>query len=270
MPDLPDFDTDEAISAALDNELDGFAAELGLEASELHARMTARPEYRDRLTAMESAHAAVRTPVDAVDDVTRARLLRAASVDSAADAETIRRARASRMLRALGAAAAVVLVVGGGIVLLTRAGTDGNGGGAKSAATAGRTGTVRSGDLGDLGALDSGKLDSLIGGPSARSRKESADPKSPTNAADTADRGHLTTSAGGTAPAALQGVPPATPEQIAVCRAEYAKVATVRFSGTGEYAGRTAVVLGVESGGRTIVFVVAANDCANVLVSVSR
>ncbi len=291
MPDLPSFDTDEAISATLDGEFDHFAAELGLDALDLRAHLTARPDYGDRLAAMESARSAVRVPVDEIDDVTRARLLRGAAatvtadppVDAAVDFAAARRRNGGRMLRVLSAAAAVVLVLGIGTVLLANRDPDGNQRSAKSAADHAAAGNVRSGDLGDLGPLSSAKLDSLIGGPAVRDRQRSAagNEASSPDSADASLEPKKGLARGGAEPNPTSGptarrgaaearVPPATTEQIAACQTEYAEVGEVRFSGTGEYEGRTAIVLGVETGGQNVVFVVAANDCANVLYSVSR
>ena len=85
MPEHPDFDTDTAISADLDGELDAFAAELNLDASELRALLTARPDYGDRREALELARGALRAPVEPLDELTRARLLGRAHTAAAAD-----------------------------------------------------------------------------------------------------------------------------------------------------------------------------------------
>ena len=274
MPDHPPFDLDEAISADLDDELAAFAAELGVDSATLRVQMTERPEYADRLAALETAHGSLRRPVDPLDDVSRARLLRAAAItEPRTNATAGTPVRGERAWRILGAAAGVVIVVAGGIAL-TRGG--GSSSGEKSGATAGRTAKVRSGELGNLGPLDPSKLDSLIGGdqgapaPSgstgAASKPTSPEADKPSTARST-DSQSLAADRTAAAAAAAASV---TPEQVGACRSEYAKVGTVRFSGTGDYQGRPAVVLGIETGGRTIVFVVAATDCSQVLVSVSR
>ena len=80
MPDHPAFNLDEAISADLDDELTAFAAELSLDLATLRALMAERLEYADRLAALEAARRLLRAPVDSLDDVSRARLLRAAAI----------------------------------------------------------------------------------------------------------------------------------------------------------------------------------------------
>ena len=51
---------------------------------------------------------------------------------------------------------------------------------------------------------------------------------------------------------------------------QFATQGTVRFRASGTYQGRPAVVLGIDTDRRTIVFVVAADDCTQVLYSASR
>lgn len=272
MPEHPDFNLDDAISANLDGELAPYAAELGLDLDTLRAQMGARPEYPDRLATLRTARHALRTPVEPLDDVTRARLLRGVPTPANQpfgrefSAVPFGRDRASRILAA---AAVAVLVVGGGVALLARDGSSNN---KQSKSSTNRVAEVRSGQLGNLGPLDPKKLDALIGG-SPDAATQSGD-----SAWQTTSRppGEFTAASGDTqptsdsSPAKAAADLSATLAQVDACRAEYTKVGAVRFSATGDYQGRPAVVLGVESGGRTIVFVVAATDCSEVLVSVSR
>ena len=273
MPDHPDFDLDEAISADLDDELAPFAAELGLDLPTLRARMAEQPEYPDRLAALDTARQSLRAPVEALDDVSRARLLRAAPItEPRTTATTGTPVRREHAWRILGAAAAVVLVVGGGAALLRDGGSSSS---AKSKAASGASARVRSGELGRLGSLDPKKLDSLIGGGSGATGT-AGDPRAG-SAPTSLEASSAARSKGSDSRQPVDAARPdaptdasVTPGQVAACRAEYAKVGNVRFSGTGDYQFRPAVVLGVETGGRTIVFVVAATDCSEVLVSVSR
>ena len=272
MPDHPDFNLDDATSADLDGELAPYAAELGIDLPTLRAQMTERPDYADRLAALEPARQALRAPVEPLDDVTRARLLRGVSTQANQPGGRATSARPSgrdRALRILAAAAVVVLVVGGGVALLGR---DGSSKRDQSKASTSGGAEVRSGQLGNLGPLDPKKLDALIGGSAAlatRSRDAASGTTSVPPVEFSAANGDSQGTVGPSQPkvAAAASV---TLAQVDACRAEYVKVGTVRFSGTGDYQGRPAVVLGVESGGRTIVFVVAATDCSEVLVSVSR
>ncbi len=272
MTDQPDFNLDDAISADLDGELASYAADLGTDVDALRAQMTARPDYPDRLTAMEIARQSLHAPAEPLDDVTRARLLRGVSTgvnqpsDRGTSAVSVSRDRA---LRILAAAAVVVLLVGGGVALIGRNGSSSN---EQSKASTNRVTEVRSGQLGNLGPLDPKKLDALIGGGSDAATKSGDSALQTTTSVppqefSAASGGPQRTSASSQTKAADLS---ATLAQVDACRAEYVKVGTVRFSGTGDYQGRPAVVLGVESGGRTIVFVVGATDCSEVLVSVSR
>ena len=276
MPDNPSFDLDEAISAELDNELTPYAAELGVDPATLRALMVERRGYADRLAAIETARRSLKAPVESLDDVSRARLLRAAVItEPGTNATAGTPVRSERAWRIMGAAAAVVIVVAGGIAL-TRGG--GSSSSAKSSATSGGHARVRSGELGNLGPLDPGKLDVLIGGdPGAPTTpggtgaaSKPTSPKEGGSSSSSGNQSQRSLAADQANPDADAAAASVTPEQVDTCRTEYAKVGTVRFSGTGDYQGRPAVVLGVETGGRTIVFVVAATDCSEVLVSVSR
>jgi hypothetical protein len=62
----------------------------------------------------------------------------------------------------------------------------------------------------------------------------------------------------------------ATADQVTKCEDNPPVKGQIKFSGSGAYQGRPAVILGISKGARTIVFVVAADDCAQVLFSVSR
>ena len=67
----------------------------------------------------------------------------------------------------------------------------------------------------------------------------------------------------------------ASPQDIApidprVCAGRLAGARPVRFFGTGTYQGRPVTIIGIDSGGRTIAFVVPSNNCTNVLTSISR
>ena len=276
MPEHPDFETDTAISADLDGEFDEFAAELNLDASELRALLTARPDYAERRNALEHARESLCAPVEPLDELTRARLL--AGVSTAADVGVVHSKTSSSGTGDRGwgariavAAAIAVFLLGGGVLLLNRGGDEDN---AKSASTA--AGSVRSGNLGDLGAIDQSKLDRLIGGQPSAPTAVNRDPASgstSTSVANTHQKEAL--SSAGVPDSAVEGFDrnsgaKATAEQLEKCEKVYATNGPLRFSGTGAYLGRAAVVLGIANGERTIVFVVAADDCSTVLFSVSR
>ena len=134
MPKFPDFDTDDAISAELDGEFDAYAIELGVDPGSLRAQMTARPEYSGHAAALAAAQGAMATPVIPLDDVSRARLLSAATQGgTSSDSLTPSRSRGQAWNARLAVAAAILVVVlGGGVLLITGGGDDGS---AKSAST---------------------------------------------------------------------------------------------------------------------------------------
>ena len=135
--------------------------------------------------------------------------------------------------------------------------SDGSGGSGGSAAKSGAGGgrvtavAVR-GDLGDVGTIDAGQVAGFLRGRVARGAAETA---------PNADR--AASSADGSFAAA-------SPRAVDGCVNQYASEGSIRFRGSGSYQGRPAVVLGIDAGPRTIVFVVAADDCARVLYSASR
>lgn len=270
MSEAPDFEV--AMSAELDGELDAYASELGVDVDELRARMTAQPGAADHLAALTGARNALGAPVPPLDNAARARLLSAtrSATPSTTDIAARRRPRSSHAFQLVAAAAMVVLVVGGGAALLARTGTDNR---AKSASKNSATGAARSGNLGDLGALDQRKLDRLLRGP----RSQAAPPEAgrdrttaPAAAGDSSRQSSSQTSGQPVEGFDSGGTVRATPEQVAACVAQYAPNGTARFTGTGAYKGQAAVVVAVGARDRTIVFVLAAADCNNVLLSVSR
>lgn len=243
MPDHDPLDLDAAISADLDGELDAYAAELGLSPAEVRDQVST-PAATERREALAAARARLRSPVAAVDDVTRRRLLDAAAPATAASS----RGNRTLVARALAVAAAIALVVGTVVVVGGRGSDDG----AKSSGSGGGSAAAR-GDLGDLGSVDQRKVESLLG-PQAGS-------VAPENAG--ADNSV-------TAPGFTPDAKAATPAQVQECADQYASVGDVRFRASGAFSGRPAVILGIDRSDRTIVFVVAAGACTEVLYSASR
>ena len=128
---------------------------------------------------------------------------------------------------------------------------------------------MRSGNLGDLGDVSNPqRLDALIGGPKALAPSAPGAPNVDYSAE--ADRAADHAVAGSALPGLSSSKGAVPSARLEACTARYAAQGNLRFSATGTYAGRPAVVLGIESGRRTIVFVVAADDCGTVLFSVSR
>lgn len=257
MPEPHDPDLDAAISADLDGELDAWCADAGLDPPTVRARL-AGAEALARRAELVATRDALAAPVPTLDEVTRRRLVQGAMSDPATDVMIPTRVdgsgasdRSRQRWAVMGGIAASVLVVVA-IVALAIDGGGGDGGGAKS--SAGRT-SAPTGDLGNVGTLDQKRVDQLVQGGGAA-------PKT------------------GGAAAPSSGVPGAegfTPDpervpaaRVTECAGRFASEGTVRFRASGEFQGRPAVVVGVDTATRTIVFVVAADDCARVLYSASR
>lgn len=262
-PSDPPFgaDTDEAVSALLDGELAGFASDHDTTEADAHDRLVAWSGFPERRAALAAAAATVATPVPALDDVTRRRLVRNASAERPAPASE---SRGSRTWKILGAAA-VALVVVIGIGLAINAAGDGDGRSSDSASSAGPVAPDLRGNIGDVGDLSSpDALRALLSGKAA--------PKTAPEGAD------ATSGAGSAADAQSRSTPapqlysrssaPALPPDQ--CAAKLAASRPVTFVGTGAYQGAPVTVVGLTERGRVIVFVVPSNDCTNVLTSVSR
>ena len=174
-PEPLDADTDEAVSALLDGELDAFAADHGTTEAEVRARLEAWAGFDTRRVELAQARATVATPTAALDDLTRRRLVRTASNARPAAVEPARRAR---LWSAIGvAAAAIVLVVGIGLAI-DAAGNDGSRS-SDSASSAGSVAPGLHGDIGNVGDLEraeraacAARRDARRQGPGARGQHE--------------------------------------------------------------------------------------------------
>ena len=262
MAETPDFDLDGAISADLDGDLGGFASDLGLDEAAVRAELDAGPDAPARRGALEAARSAVRHPVEPVDEVTRARLLTRATAPAARSDEAPGTRGRGGIGRIEAVAAIALLVVGFGVVAITRDDTTN----AKNAGSSATHGTVRSGDIGDIGRIDQQKLDGLIGGSPSKTAAPPA-PQAEARQSSELSRGTADSSVPGFNPS---GPLKATPDQVAACRQVYKSQGKIRFTGSGAYQDHPAVVIGLANGARTIVFVLAADNCTDVLYSVSR
>jgi len=269
LPSHPDFDLDVALSADLDGELDAYAADLGADPAELRAALD-EPAAVARRSELDAVRRAVGDPAsgsDALDDVTRRRLLAGAGVGARSDRARPARDR-SWILRA-GAAAAVTLVVLGAVYAVTRSSGDS---GAKSSESSGAgggraTAVAVSGDLGDLGTVNAAGIGRLLRGQ-VPAKRPAGTPGAPEDRAFSESGG---TSANASAPgASTTTVAAVAATAVDACAHQYATEGTIRFRASGAYQGRPAVVLGIDTDRRTIVFVVAAANCAQVLFSASR
>jgi hypothetical protein len=271
MNDSPNFppppfgdDTDEALSALLDGELGAFAEARELTEDAARARLEAWPGAEARLAELDRVRASVRAPVPALDDVTRRRLVRNASEAVPVHSTP---GRAPRPWAKIVAIAAAGLIVVGGIGVAVSS-IDGGSNGSSSQESAGSSAGVPrlSGDVGDLGDVTSAAAQrALLDGRDAATGK-GADSSDSSNAASAApETGASTAVPSPTAPALDVGA-----VDPAACALELAGTRDVVFSGTGTYQGAAVTIIGVAKGGRTIVFVVSATDCSNVLASVSR
>jgi hypothetical protein len=262
MADLsshPDFDLDTALSADLDGELDAYAAELGVTPDDVRAAVStpAGTARRAELAAVRTALGRAPDPGGELDDVTRRRLLAGAGVGSA----PTRPARDRSFLLRSGAAAAITLVVVAGIYALAGNSDDSapkTGGGAGASAATGKPPV--SGDLGDLGVVDASTVAGLLRG--------AVPAPSATRSAPEASRDQAFAS--NTTGAGLDAGTAVSPQTVDACARQLAPQGTIRFRASGTYGGRPAVILGLDTDRRTIVFVVVAGDCTQVLYSVGR
>lgn len=256
-------DTDEALSALVDGELDAFARERGLTEDAARARLEAWPEAEARLAELDRARASMQVPVPELDDVTRRRLVRGASNAAPKPYAPAPRSRSWLAIAAV-AAAGLLVVIGIGVAISSM----GGGGESKSSQSAATGAAVRSplrGDVGDLGDVTSvAALRALL---DRREAAAGASKRSAGNASDAAPEPERSVAgAAGTAPpgADTRTVDPRR------CAFELAGSRDVTFSGTGTSRGAPVAILGVGEGGRTIVFVVSSTDCTKVLASISR
>lgn len=245
---------DEALNALVDGELEAFAREHGLDAGAVQAQLATLPDFEARRAELVRARAAVGASVPPLDEVTRQRLLRNAR---AAEPEIVTRASRSRRWLAVTAIAAsgLLVVAGIGIAVSSMGGGSSN----DSSERASSTGTAPlRGDVGALGDVTSAAaLRALLD-----RRASAAD-----GAATTTPRSAQPGVASGGAGYRSETAAPAT---TAACAAQLAGGRTIVFTGTGTYQGAPVTIVGISTGGRTIVFVVADADCTNVLASISR
>ena len=277
MPDTPDFDTDAALNAELDGELDAFARDHGTDTSSIQAELARRSATDERRRELEDVRAAVATPIPPLDELTRARLIAGASatvpqLDTMTPVPTTRRsAMQSWAPRAAAAAVVVLALVGGGVWLASTESSTGSA--SKSASSGGdlTTASVARGDLGDLGELSRDQLDRLIGGPKSGVELpkplEAGTANDARTSPDTSDRAPEVDSTQAGASASARAV---TPGQLTTCRDEYERLGTIQFEATGTFQAQPAIVLGIKRASRVIVFVLAADNCSRVLLSVSR
>lgn len=239
-------DTEEAVSAWLDGELAAFAAERSLTEAEVVDRLAGSPAALEARDALARARDALGTPVQ-LDDLTRRRLVHTAL---AAAPEAAAGPRIRRVLAV--AAAAVVVVAGLGALLVVRDSGD------STSSTAGDATATARGDLGDVGDVtDPARIRALLGGGDEHVASSAAEGGAAADAQEKALRPSST-------------LAPVPADAASRCAEALAGDREEVFRATGSYQGTPAVLVGVRDRGRTIVFVVAADDCTRVLTSVSR
>jgi hypothetical protein len=262
-------DTDEALGALLDGELGAFADDHGLTEAEARDRLEQWSEYAARLAALEQGRAAVGEPVPPLDDLTRRQLVRNAL--PAADGIGASSTRSGWSWLRISAAAAAALVVLAGLgAMLTSLGTGNDDSAKSSTAGSAATAAVPSGDLGNLGDVSNPAAIRALVDPAAHQK-----PTPKTGGADAQRKlsGDSSTS-GGPAEDSTGSLSIAPRSDTLVdpkaCAGQLAGARPVRFFATGTYQGQPVAIVGIESGGRTIAFVVPSNDCTNVLTAISR
>lgn len=240
--------TDEAVSALLDGELEGFAASHGLTPSEVQARLVAWSGFAERRDALAGIRSRL-AELPALDEIARRRLV-ARALGEASDPEPptmgprdAPRHAPGRAWWLAGAAAILAIVVGIGLTV-ARTGPTSRSASSRSAFRA----VVPRGDLGDLGDITSPSV--------LRARLTGSPP-----GASGAGRATGTTGAS-SAPSSGASA------KARACAGVLAHRRSVVFTATGTYAGAAAIVIGIEDRGRTVVFVTRPS-CSEVLASQS-
>ena len=224
----------------------------------MRARLEATTDLAARRAALERTRASVRGPAPPLDDISRHRLVRNAV--AAGPGAVASPARSRRWIAVTATAAAGLLVVAGiGVAISSMSGDSSNhsSGSAASSAKAPLRGDV--GDLGDVTSAPA--LRALL------DRRAAGAKGGTTTSAPSADS-ELSTS-GETPVARAPAVAPSA-ATTAACARQLAGGRAVAFTGTGTYQRTPVTIVGINTGGRTIVFVVSDTDCTNVLASISR
>ncbi len=218
-------------------------------------QLAAMPDFAARRAALEQARAAVRAPVPPLDDVTRRRLVGTATDAAPKPAASAPRSR--RWVAVTAIAAAALLVVAGIAVAVSSMSNDSSSSSSESASSA--TAPLH-GDVGDLGDVTSpAALRALL------------DRRAAGDTTTTVPASAKSQFAGGGSASDAQNVAPApSATSTAACARRLAGHRTVAFTGAGTFQGAPVTIVGITTGGRTIVFVVSDTDCTDVVASISR
>jgi len=262
--------TDEAVSASIDGELAGFAAERRMSVDEVEQRLHAWSGFETRRDELEQAREAVATDLLPLTPVAQRRLVEkaAAAASRMPDARRERRGSPSRRRlpwRPMAAAAAVLaLVVGIGFAV---AGSGGGGGSASSKSSSLAAPKVQPGAfVGEVGDVsDAGTLRMLLTTREAGLPTHAADAQSPAEMSRTQSK---SAPAAGQASTSTSEPAPGARESAMRCAAAVDPpraghpADTVVLLATARFQGRDAVVIGVRREARSIVFVADRATCA--------
>jgi hypothetical protein len=122
------------------------------------------------------------------------------------------------------------------------------------------------GDLGNVGTINAAGIGRLLRGQAPKA--VAAPDLSADGRFDQGGERAASSVPGALAPGST--VPAPASQAVETCAGQYATEGAIRFRASGAYQGIGAVVLGIDTDRRTIVFVVAADNCAQVLYSASR
>lgn len=257
MTDLLPFgdETDEAVCAFVDGELDDFAVAHGITPDDVSRRLGNWSGFDDRRRELTGARAALATQPPPLAAPTRRQLVREALATGGPVSLIERRRRRTRLLRPIAAVAACVVILGAIGYGLSRLGGGSSGSSSKSASTAVGPKVDKSAFVGDVGdvsapaALRMVLTTRLAGLPahapeaSGAATQPSSGAATPSRLADGRDavlRCASAVDAGVTGPSAD----------------------TVVLLATARFQGRDAFVIGVRRGARSIVFVADRASCA--------
>ncbi len=260
MTDLPPFgdETDEAVSASIDGELEDFATAHGLTTDEVSRRLAAWPGFEARRRELGGARGAVATQLPRLGAPTRRQLVHEALLAGGSRPGAERRRRRARVWRQIAAVAAGILVVVAAGFGLSRLG----GGSASSSSKSSKSSSAAAphkveqaayvGDVGDVS--DPTALRTVL--TTRLAQLPAHAPEASTGSSASSGPNALASPVGDGRDTALRcaavvdpGLSGASPDTVVL-------LATARFQG------HDVVVIGVRRGTRSIVFVADRASCA--------
>jgi len=268
---------DEALSALLDGEFDAWAEDHGIEPAVARAALEARPEYASRHEALASVHRRFsQEPPSALDDFTRARLVREAMARATSSS---RRTNTGRRWAVAATVAAVFIAATFAVVVRQRGSDTTHVASSASRSTTAPLDSTYRGNFGDISNPDALRARLAAPGPAADAAKSIAGSASTTVAPVTttssgaepspttehAVPGTPTQQPSSAGSAVENSVPPVPIETVRRCariQAARSRDGRVGLTASGTYQGAPAAVVVVTTPTRSTAYVLAASSCA--------